>query len=612
MSASSAAGARAAPLRVPIPAVLGGTVLLATVLHAALALRSPTPWIVPDELIYSELAKSLGEGGLPRIRGEASFAWGLGYPTLLAPIWAMFDDVPTAYTVAKILNAFLMSLTAIPAYLVARRFVGDAHATLVAALSVSVPALLYAGTLMTEVALYPAFMVAVLAMTVALERPRPAAQVAVLGAIGVACTIKTLAIVLLPAWLTAVALYHWLDTRSRVRWQARMRLYRMTWIAAGVATAAVLAVILASGRSPQDVLGTYSTVVNDMDVSAVPRWILVHVAELDLSLAVVPFAASVIVLARGLGREAGRTDRLFAAIAVPVLVAWLVGVGAFASVPFLESSGYPQNVERLQGRSSFMLGPLLFVGLAIWLRDRRISRRILVPAITAAVLLPAVIPVHELSANVRFQSLPLVPWVAARDDVAWPLGVLFLTVALAAVFVFAMRLHSPTGLVVGAVLFVVGAVGLTAYVSQQRASEWTRSHAWGVSPTWVDEAADDEPVSILWAEQPGSRFVDLEPRHRVVFVGEFFNRSIGAVYELGSPMPYDLPTTRVRLADGRVVDESGRSADLGGLVLVPCHVDVVGTSVARDPSTGAQVVRVSYPLRARVARPDSCTGGARP
>ena len=96
---------RAVTLRFSVPLVLGAIVTTATAVHAMLALRSPSPWIVPDELIYSELAKSLGEGDLPSIRDEISFGYGLGYPALLAPIWAVFDDATKAYALAKVLNA---------------------------------------------------------------------------------------------------------------------------------------------------------------------------------------------------------------------------------------------------------------------------------------------------------------------------------------------------------------------------------------------------------------------------------------------------------------------------------------------------------------------------
>jgi hypothetical protein len=111
----------------------------------------------------------------------------------------------------------------------------------------------------------------------------------------------------------------------------------------------------------------------------------------------------------------------------------------------------------------------------------------------------------------------------------------------------------------------------------------------------------------LWSEPPGRPFVDLRRRHYVVFVGEFFNRSIGRVFELGSAMPYDLPTTPVRLDDGRVVLEDGTPARLGRLVLAPCWVDVAGTQVARDRSTGATVYRVPRQVRVNVSAPETCS-----
>jgi hypothetical protein len=83
-------------VRARVPLVLGATVAIAAIVHAALALRSLAPWIVVDELIYSELAKSLGDGRLPKVRGEVTFEWGLGYPALLAP-----DLVVTSYSDAR-------------------------------------------------------------------------------------------------------------------------------------------------------------------------------------------------------------------------------------------------------------------------------------------------------------------------------------------------------------------------------------------------------------------------------------------------------------------------------------------------------------------------------
>lgn len=593
--------------RIPVPIVLGALVTAATVFHAAIAFPIRSPWIVPDELIYSELAKSLGDGSLPRIRGDVSFDWGLGYPVLLAPVWALFDDVTAAYPAAKALNALIMSLTAVPAFFLARRFVGEGYAFVLAALAVAVPAMLYAGTLMTEVALYPAFVLALLGMAVALARPQTTTQVGALGAIALACTIKTGALVLMPAYVVAIVLYHWLDTRSMSAWRGRLGAYALTWLVLATIGIAAVVVFAAAGRRPQDALGTYSSVLDHLDLRTLPRWTLLHLAELDLYVAVIPLAATVIVLARGFGLRADPRERLFAALVVPVLLAWLVAVGAFASVPFLEVFEYPENVQRLQGRSTFMLAPLLFIGLALWLRDRSGSWVALAAVVIGSALFPAVIPLADLDESVRFQALALVPWVEMRDDIHWPAGVLLMTLVLGATLLLAKRLRAPAAFVLVPIAFVFVGVGLFAHASMLWASEWTRSVTWGTVPNWVDRAVgDQESVSVLWYEPPGKRFVDLAARHRLVFVGEFFNRRIDGVYELGSPMPYGLPTTKVHLKDGRVVLRDGSPAPLGEFVFAPCHVHVSGVVIARDALTGARVTRVQGPVSATVANPGSC------
>ena len=291
-------GVRAKAMRLPASLILGATVVVAAALHIALALGIPSPWIVPDEIIYSELARSLAEGGVPRIRGEVSFDWGLGYPALLAPIWAVVDDIGTAYVVAKAWNAVLLASTAVPAYFLARRFVEEKSALIVAALSVSIPPMLYAGTLMTEVALYPAFVLALLAMTCALEQPTIRAQGSALAVIGLVCTIKTLGAVLLVAYCAAIVVYHWIDLRDGSSWRRRVGSYAFTWGILGVLATAACGVALITGR-PQDLLGGYANVIDYMRPTEVPKWLLLHVAELDLAVAVIPFAATLIVVALG-------------------------------------------------------------------------------------------------------------------------------------------------------------------------------------------------------------------------------------------------------------------------------------------------------------------------
>lgn len=607
MTISPLAEMRTVSMRLTVPVVLAATVLLATALHAVLAASSPSPWIVPDELIYSELAKSIAAGGLPAIRDEVSFAYGIGYPALLAPVWAVFNDVTTAYAVAKALNALILSLTAVPAYFLARRFVAEAPALIVAALSVAVPSMLYAGTLMTEVALYPAFVLALLGMSVALERPTLATQAGALGAIALASAIKMLAVVLVLAYVAGIVLYHWLNKREDETWPGRLNDYAPTWtILAGVViTGLTTGVVL--GQSPLSLLGAYAVILGNIDVLTVPWWALLHLAEFDLYVAVIPFAATALVVLTGCRRGATRQSRLFASLVMPATAVLLFTVAAYASPPHGGAEGYLSSVARLHERATFVLAPLFLIGLMAWLGQRTLSSRAAVrAACVASAALPGAIPADQLGGNVTFQTLALVPW--ASFDVRWPLGVLVFASVLALVTFLGATSRVRAVSVVTVVATVFVSVSAVVHSSMVSASNWTRTHASGTTPDWIDRTARDAPVSVLWAEMEGVSFVDPAPRHRIVWLGEFFNRSVGPVYELGTSMPYNLPATRVHLRDGYVVLEDGGLAPLGELVLIPCHVRVASMPIARDPSTGAAVVRVRGPVRAEVLEPGSCPG----
>ena len=141
-------------------------VVVSTGIRYALTRQAVAPWIMVDELIYSELAKSFAAGGHFLVREHATAAYGIVYPILLAPAWAIFKAVPDAYAAAKAINAFVMSLAAVPAYFLARRMLSMPLALAAAALTVSVPSMVYTGTIMTENAFYPIFLATVLAVVV--------------------------------------------------------------------------------------------------------------------------------------------------------------------------------------------------------------------------------------------------------------------------------------------------------------------------------------------------------------------------------------------------------------------------------------------------------------
>src|SRR5207248_6052356 len=121
-----------------------------TAVRFAFARHMVGPWIMIDEIVYSELAKSFAAGGHFAVREAPTSGYGIVYPVLISPAYALFRDIPTVYAGIKVVNAFLMSVSAVPAYLLARRVVSMRGALIVAVLTVAVPSTLYAGTVMTE------------------------------------------------------------------------------------------------------------------------------------------------------------------------------------------------------------------------------------------------------------------------------------------------------------------------------------------------------------------------------------------------------------------------------------------------------------------------------
>jgi Dolichyl-phosphate-mannose-protein mannosyltransferase len=155
-----------------------------TALRGAIAVRVPSPWILPDEIVYSELAKSIADGHRPAIRGIPAFGWGEIYPTLIAPAWALFESPVHSYHAALVISAVIMSLAAVPAYFLARLFVSREASFLAAAMTILVPSMAYTGVVMTENAFYPVFLLAVLLIARAVRRPTIGSQALALVGLG--------------------------------------------------------------------------------------------------------------------------------------------------------------------------------------------------------------------------------------------------------------------------------------------------------------------------------------------------------------------------------------------------------------------------------------------
>ena len=578
---SAVAAARTRAVAVPAWAWLAGIVVVSAAVRVALARRMVAPWIMVDELIYSELAKSFAAHGRFLVRDEPSTGYGFVYPVLIAPAWGWFRAVPDAYAAAKAINAVVMSLAAVPAYLLARRLVAKWLALVAAALTVAVPSMLYTGTLMTENVFYPLFLTVALVLVATLERPTLAMQIGLLALCGLAFAARAQAVVLVPAVATAPILLALVEGRGLRALRPFAALYGV--LAAG-AVAAVAATV-ARGRSPLSLLGAYRAATdNDYSVGGVVRYLLYHVAELDLYLGIVPFAA---LLALWLApRSLPRHARVFAAASLPLVAYLVVLVAAFASQP---------SVARIEERNMFYVTPLALIALlAVVAGDARPRRRVLAAAAAAAAVLPFFIPYPRLiTTSAVSDTFALLPWWWVQDrgihldDLRWV--VLAVSAAAAAAFLLlprrvALVLPVLVGAYFAATSFVVenGRHGL------HRASVgslWAGIRV--ANPDWVDRAVGrDAEVSYLWTGKLGA-YTNWE--------NEFFNRSFGTVYDLTGPSPGGLPETpAVRRDDGRLVADG--TPVRAGYVLADGSVDIGGRAVARDARIGLGLYRVRGPV----------------
>jgi hypothetical protein len=566
---------------VPAWAWLAGIVLVSALVRYAFGRRIVAPWIMADELIYSELAKSLAESGELRIRGEPfSGAFGVVYPLLLAPAYLLHESVPSAYAVAKTINGVLFSLAAVPTYFLGRRVLAPGPALVAAGLAVVVPGSLYSGMLMTENVYYPLVATVALALALALERPTPLRAAVLLAAVGVAFLARAQSVVFLPALLTAPLLLVAFE-RSGLRGLARFRwLYGLP--AAGLG--AVLGWQLVRGRSPLDLLGAYRAAAEEQyHLREAARWTLYHVAHLDLALGVLPFAALLLLIA--LAPRLGAPEQVFVAVAASVSVWLVLQVAVFAS----------RFALRVEERNMFHLAPLFLIALVLWIdRGMPRPRAVTAAAAAAAAALPALLPFERLvNVSATSDTFSLLLWW----DV-WELGVplerlwlpvLALSAALALAFALLPRRLGPVLPALVLAFFLV-----CTYSAEQRIRTASVGALFqGITHPqrdWIDRAVGrDADVALLWSE------------HRdwlTIVQNEFFSRSAGDVYTLDAPLPVGLPQTPLELdiETGRLVGP-GRGEVSAEYALSDPNVPLSGAVVAADETKGLHLVRTDGPLQ---------------
>ena len=553
----SAPTSLARPTRLGLYAV-GLLVVVSGVLRGWAGTRVPGPWFIPDEAIYAKLGQSLWASGHFRILGAAPDFFGLIYPAFVG-LPLHLAGIERGYDVAKWLQAFAMSVAAVPVFLWGRTLVSEGWALAAAALTLCVPELGLTGFLLTETIFYPLFCLTAWLMARALLRPTPVRQGLALAAIFVTALTRLQAIVIAPAFLLAGLWYF--GPRG-------FRRLLPTLAALVVIAAGWIAVTLGRGGH---VLGAYHvTTGSGYRPLEAFRFVVYHAADLVLASGVVSAAA---LIALAFARERSPDVRALVAVTVSLTVIVVPVVGVYSS----RFSG------RIEERNLIALVPLFFLALVTWLsRPRRLGAMVLGCAGVVALLLATPWDRYVVPA-VEPESFTLIPLVEFREHLA-PYGAVLIIAGALLALVFALPRAVP--LVVAALL--IAASVSAADVSARKARGYQLGMV-GLEQRWIDVHVPG-PVLFLYSGELG--WSDGGP----VWTNAFWNEHVEQVDELsdahiaGPIVPYRAKV----LADGRIVVPHDRRPPLS-FVAAGRQLQLVGTQVWGSPNY--VVWRVEPPLR---------------
>jgi hypothetical protein len=510
-----------------------------------LARAVKTPWILIDEFLYSEQAKSFAAHANYEIRGAPSSVVSYLYPALISPAW-WADSMRTTYGFAKAINSILMTLVAIPVYLWGSRLAPRRYVFAAVALTLLLPAFFYTGELMTENAFFPAFVTSCFAIAMALERPTLFRQGLMLAAMLATVAVRFQGIVLLAVLPTALLVKLIFDLLGREE-GSRRRVVRNalvpfwpTAVAAVVLAGAYAAYKHHQGLGLRSGLGNYQGVVTgNYPIHAAARWTLYHFAELPLAFGYIPACAFLVLIGLALTRAKtfSAPERSFLAVTAAATILLVPEVGAFASKYSL----------RIEERNMFALAPLFLLALCLWL-SRGAPRPLLITLV--AVALPAALLVtipllSVLNTSIYSDTFGLIPLLRLSEKLSG--GIPFVKKLLIAggvagglLFVFAPRRYAAPVLVGAVGVFLI----LTSYSVHGAIRDYSRNVAAGTGvlddPTWIDDRVDGQEAGFLYGNAS-----DTFQEAVALWQAEFWNRRLGRVYTFGTAEPVGLPESVV-------------------------------------------------------------------
>jgi hypothetical protein len=426
-------------------------------------------------------------------------------------------------------------------------------------------------------------------VVLALGRPTVVRQLLVFGGTLLCFETRPQGAIIVPAFAVSIVLFAIFDARAATgeswlpAFARRLGRYWLSWFLLFGGAIAVVALQTARGKSLSSLLGAYAIVAEEQNryqLRAVVSWYMQHIAELDLWLGVIPFAALLFLIGFAICRAATREVRVFAAVALPMVLLMTAIVSAFAVFA---------NVSRVEERNLFYVGFLALIAVCWWVSEGLPRQaRWFVIAVAAAAVLPVALPygalINQTAVSDTFGLF--LPW-AIQNRLGDPALTPYVVAAgaLLAVLVIVMVRPAAAWLVIAVVagFFVISSTAVDKRTD--KASQGALSQGISGAPDWIDRGVPSgASVAILY---PGT----LEPLK--VWENEFFNRSLGSVYAIGVALPGQLPETVAQIGnDGSVTDRSGNPLT-GEYVLSDASVHLDGDVVVADDARGMSVVRTS-------------------
>ena len=542
--------------------------------------------VMTDELLYERLALSFVDGAFfPTLHGEHADVYGVLYPFLLMPVFAVVD-LPDAIRAVHGLNGALFASAAIPTWLLARELALSRLAALCSAFfAVALPWSVIGGFVMTESAAYPAALCALLAIHRAIVLPSPGRDLVALAAILVA-TLARPQLAALGVVLVAAAAVH----------EARLRRWRAHSVAFGVAALAV-PVLLLGGAG---LLGSYSPAIEG-DVLSVDafRSALVHVNVTAVALGIVPLILGGGWAIAAVVRPPADPERAaFAGLAVAAVTVLAVESGSVV-VRF----GLGLDVK---DRYLFYIAPILFLATACALEDPR-PRVAGVLGLTALFVLTVGLedfkPVFGVNVDSPASSTHEALTSFGNDVGLQPAELLAIVGGVLGVaLVFALR-RLPRRQLAATVLVTV-----VAFVFAETAYTWNRllgssgpsgrplTAAQADQLSWIDNAVEDGSVA-MFAYSFGQ---DWYPTAVAFWDVEFWNSRVDHAYRLDGYFTYTpetFPTPSVRIDPRTGLFVGAGTPDYIVRTPLDARFGPAGTAVAAGPQL--ELVDLEVPLHAQ-------------